>query len=304
MKSMTGYGEASTKLNGAVINIQTRSVNHRFFSIQINMPESLSEWTSRTEEITRKYVVRGSINLSLKVDSDYKRKPVTLNMELVKSYYSQLKAVQKKLHLRDDISLNTILALSPLDTQNHKELVSSQSDWMVIEKAIIKSLASLVQMREREGARLKKELEAIVKKMQAVNDKIKKRVPEVIKHFHDIFSKRAADLMEKNKLSLNKCAAGAEQESLTRRIAEEVAIFTQRADITEEIQRLNSHFNEFLRTMTQPGIFGKKLDFLTQEMLREVNTIGSKANDTEISYHTITLKTDIEKLKEQVQNIE
>jgi uncharacterized protein (TIGR00255 family) len=302
MKSMTGYGEASTKLNGAVINIQARSVNHRFFSIQINMSESLSEWTSRAEEITRKHIVRGSVNLSLKIDSDYKRKPVTLNMELVKSYYNQLKAIQKKLKLRDDISLNTILALSPLDTQNHKELVSSQSDWMVIEKAILKTLGSLVQMREREGARLKKELEAIVKKMQSVNDKIKKRVPEVIKHFHDVFSKRANDLLEKNKLNLGK--NGTEPDSLTKRIAEEVAIFAQRADITEEIQRLNSHFNEFLRSMNQPGIFGKKLDFLTQEMLREVNTIGSKANDTEISYHTINLKTDIEKLKEQVQNIE
>ena len=206
--------------------------------------------------------------------------------------------------MKDDISLNTILALSPLNTREYDQLVSSQSDWAIIEKAILKALDSLVKMREREGARLKKELEAIVKKMQLINDKIKKRVPEVIKHFHDIFSKRTADLMEKTNLAVNKGGDKSDSDSLNKRIAEEVAIFAQRSDISEEIQRLNSHFNEFLRTMNQSGIFGKKLDFLTQEMLREVNTIASKANDTEISYHTINLKTDIEKLKEQVQNIE
>lgn len=304
MQSMTGYGQAVAKVRKSNVSVQVRSVNHRFFTCQLNIPEILSDRSGDIEALVRKYIPRGSVNLSIKLELGIQKEIPRFNIPLIKTYYHQLKSIQKALKLKEDITINTLLDAVPLQPAEQDLTIFLASDWSAIEKVIIKSLNNLVTMRKREAKRLKTELEQIAKKMQVINNDIKKRTPQVVSNHKEIFSQRVKEMLLKQNLNNEGQNGNVDKNNLTQRIAEEIALFAQRIDITEEIQRLHSHLNEFLHIMNQSGMVGKKLDFLTQEMLREVNTIASKANDTEIAYHTINLKSDIEKLKEQVQNIE
>ena len=304
MQSMTGYGQASTKLGKSNIDVQVRSVNHRFFTCQLNLPDVLSDRSGDIEAVVRKYIPRGSVNLAIKLELGIQRDIPRFNVPLIKTYYHQLKSIQKALKLKEDITINTLLDTVPLQPAEQDLTISLASDWSAIEKVIVKALNNLVKMRKREAGRLKIQLEQMAKKMQTINNDIKKRAPQVVAEHQETFSRRIKEMLVKQNLNITELNGNVDANNLTQRIAEEVALFAQRIDVTEEIQRLQSHLDEFLHIMNQSGLLGKKLDFLTQEMLREVNTIASKANDTKIAYYTINLKSDIEKLKEQVQNIE
>lgn len=302
MHSMTGYGKASVSLNGLNIHAQMRSVNHRFLNCQINLPETLFDFNSRIETLIRKHITRGSINFSLKIEIDGKDQGSTLNIPLIKNYHKQLKSIRKNLSLKDEISINTILNLPGTYSSTHSPQTSKKVKWSAIERLVIKTTSNLVKMREREGKRLKTSLQQIIKKMRSIKNKIKKRTPAVINNYYRTLSKRVEDML--NNMKTIAADKKEENNNINQRIASEVAFFAQRVDITEEIHRLDSHLDSFFHTMNQKGELGKKLDFITQEMLREVNTIASKANDASVSGYTITLKSYIDKLKEQVQNIQ
>jgi uncharacterized protein (TIGR00255 family) len=304
MQSMTGYGQAAAKVRKSSVNVQVRSVNHRFFTCQLNLPEILSDKSGDIEAMVRKYIPRGSINLSIKLELGSQKEVPGFNIPLIKSYYHQLKLIQKTLKLKEDISINTLLHLVPLQPAEQNSTMFLASDWAAIERVIVKALNNLLKMRKREAGRLKIQLEQMTKKMQTINNNIQKRMPQVVANHQEVFSRRIKEMLLKQNLNITEQNGNIDANNLTQRIAEEIALFAQRIDIAEEIQRFDSHLNEFLHIMNQSGLVGKKLDFLTQEMLREVNTIASKANDTEIAYYTINLKSDIEKIKEQVQNIE
>ena len=301
---MTGYGQATGKVRKSNVSVQVRSVNHRFFTCQLNLPEILSDRNGDIESLVRKHIPRGSVNLSIKIEPGSQKEALTFNIPLLKNYYRRLKLIKKELGLKEDITINTLLALVPFQSKEQDLTLFLASDWLVIEKIIVKALNNLVRMRKREAKRLRLQLEQITRRMQVINNNIKKRTPRVVANHQEIFSRRIKEMILKVSNVTDPFTSGGDANNLTQRIAEEIALFAQRVDVTEEIQRLHSHVNEFLHIMNQSGLVGKKLDFLTQEMLREVNTIASKSNDTEIAYYTINLKSDIEKLKEQVQNIE
>lgn len=327
MKSMTGYGEARGQLatQGLNIRVEVRSVNNRYLNLKINLPDLLSGYEGDIEEVVRQYLKRGAINIFIKIFSDRVTRLI-INQPLLKNYYQELKTLQKALGLKENIPFNTLINLPGVLEPVMKTDYISNKEWSYIVKIIRQALDNLVKMRQREGNRLAKTLQKNLKRMTEFLDKIEKRVPSIRFEYEVSFRKRLQDVLDKYALNKDFSAgapAGApapsggsdnnmskgrdrkgELNSLERSIAMEVALFAQKADINEEIKRLSSHIAEFTATLKQNNEVGKKLDFITQEMLREINTIGSKSNDTSVTYVAIALKSELEKIKEQVQNIE
>lgn len=301
---MTGYGKSSARVKDMNIRVEARSVNHRFFNCQLNLPEVFSGSNARIEAIIRQYIPRGAINLSIKLEPVNQKPVYEFNIPVIREYHNRIKALQKKLGLKDPLSINTLLALPGIQQLIQLRPAEIKPDWTGTEKVIGSALKNLVKMRSSEGNRLKKALEAILKRVWSLKEEVRKRIPEVKSQYEATLSKRVAEILAKIKpeiVGANQCA---DANNINQRIAEEVAFFAQKIDITEEINRLESHLEEFRKTIKQDGESGKKLDFLTQEILREVNTMASKGNDSKIAHYTIALKTEIDKLKEQVQNIE
>jgi uncharacterized protein (TIGR00255 family) len=335
MKSMTGYGESRGRLipNRLNIRIEIRSVNNRFLNLKMNLPELLSGYESDIEDIARQYLKRGAVNFFIKVFSDRMPKLV-INRSVIRNYHQELKSLQKALGLNDEIPINALINLPGVLEPVVKADYITNQEWQYIVKVVKQALNNIVRMRQREGDRLARTLRSNLKRMQGFLVKIEKRVPAIRAEHESSFKKRLQDVLDKYALNKdfspgapvrtdcrpvgynNKISNGRERNgerrsdragelnSLERSIAVEVALFTQRSDITEEIKRLASHVAEFTATLKRNNEVGKKLDFITQEMLREINTIGSKSTDTQVTYAAIALKSELEKIKEQVQNIE
>jgi uncharacterized protein (TIGR00255 family) len=304
MRSMTGYGKASARVKNLNIRIEARSVNHRFFNCQLGLPEILSDSNARIEAIVRQYIPRGSINLSIKIEPVNQKPVYEFNIPVIREYHNRIKVLQKKLGLKDQLSINTLLNLPGIQQLIQLNQAEIKPDWAGMERVIASALKNLVNMRSREGNRLKKALQAILNRVQSLKEEVRKRIPEVKKQYQEALSKRVIEILSKIKADISGTNNGTDANNINQRIAEEVAFFAQKIDITEEINRLESHLEEFRKTINQDGEAGKKLDFLTQEILREVNTMASKGNDSKISHYTIALKMEIDRLKEQVQNIE
>jgi uncharacterized protein (TIGR00255 family) len=323
MKSMTGYGEARGRFapNRLNIRVEIRSVNNRFLNLKMNLPELLSGYEGDIEELSRLYIQRGAINLFIKIFSD--RTPrLIINRSIIKNYCQELKILQKTLGLKEDVPINTLINLPGVLEPVVKTDCITDKEWSYIVKVIKQAFGSMVKMRQREGNRLAKTFQNNLSRMAEFMDKIEKRIPAIRVEHESSFKKRLQDVLDKyalnkdfpvgapartggydNNISNGRDRKG-ELNSLERSIAMEVALFTQRSDINEEIKRLSSHIAEFASTLKKNNEVGKKLDFITQEMLREINTIGSKSTDTQVTYAVISLKSELEKIKEQVQNIE
>lgn len=325
MKSMTGYGEARGRLapNRLNIRVEVRSVNNRFLNLKLNLPDLLSGYENDIEDIVRQYINRGAINFFIKVFSD--RIPnLVINRQVLRNYHQELKSLQKTLGLRGEIPINVLINLPGVLEPMVKTDCISNKEWHYIVKIIKQALDKMVRMRQREGGRLSRSFKINLGQMFALLDKIEKRIPFIRAEHELSFKRRLQAALEKYGLnkgvpsevagveynSANKCGMDSrgksvnELNSLERSIAVEVALFAQRSDINEELKRLSSHISEFKDTLKRNNEIGKKLDFITQEMLREVNTIGSKSTDAQVIYAVIALKGEVEKIKEQVQNIE
>jgi uncharacterized protein (TIGR00255 family) len=305
---MTGYGESKGSLGNKLnVKVEIRSVNNRFLNIKMNLPEVMGGYEGDIEKLIHQYVHRGTINLFLKLASDDDRKLV-INRSMLKDYYNGLKNVQMMLGVKEPISLATVINLPGVLEPSVKSDFISNKEWIYISSIIKQALVNLVRMREREGNRLKGTLQKSINKMTVLLKRIKSRRPEVLAHYENSLKERVQYILDnsfrKSDNFSNAVNQGKQTTNLEQNIAMEIALFAQRADINEEIQRLNSHFNEFSVTLNQSGEIGKRLDFICQEMLREINTIGSKSIDTSITYAVISLKSELEKIKEQIQNIE
>ena len=294
MRSMTGYGEASYEKENLLVRVECRSVNHRFFSLKLNLPETLTSYESEIESLVQKFIHRGTINLNVKLTALPEQGMYQFNATLIRHYYRRLKGLQKSLGIKEGIILDTLLTLPGVLEPDAQPDWHTQKIWLKVKGAIQLALRRLQWMREREGKRLHTGLKKTLHKMQSLISQIESYAPVVIDHYEQNLRQRVARLLNLKKNDLK------DNQSL----ATEIMLFAQRCQITEEIQRLLSHLNEFTRTMNDQNAVGKKLDFITQEMLRETNTIASKANNARIAHWAIELKTETEKIKEQIQNIE
>lgn len=294
--SMTGFGEASAGANGIGFSLELRSLNNKFFKLSCRLPEELSGLEAELEQALRKGVARGSFVLTMKLKVDDERAASGINENVLLTYLGHLETVRSKVHDQSvQIDLTQLLALpGVLQPAVDAEKIIEEARPVVL-GLLDEALSKLKQMRIVEGVSLAEDLS---KQLDVIMDRlgvIQTRAPHVVDEYHEKLSKRVEELLAKAELKVSEPD-----------LLKEVAIFADRADISEEITRLGGHVDQFREVLAaeadEPA--GRTLDFLAQEMLRESNTIGSKCNDAQISRCVVELKSAIDRIKEQVQNVE
>lgn len=295
VKSMTGYGRGEYIDGKKSITVEIKAVNHRYCDVYVKMPRRYSFAEERIKSDVRDALKRGKIEVLVTVDSfGESENDIRLNEDVARKYYKALKALEENFELdqKGGITLNMLASMPDVI-----KAVPAEED----EEALLHSLGvateialqNIINMRAAEGERLAKDILMRADIIEKIKDKIKERAPEIGKEYADKFRERVNELLA-GKLEVPE-----------ERVLVEAAVFADKANITEELVRLESHIQQLRNFFdTEEETVGKKIDFLIQEMNREANTIGSKSNDTEITSWMLDLKAEIEKIREQVQNIE
>ncbi len=293
MKSMTGYGRGECAQDGFKITIELSSVNRKQSEISMNLPRELEVLEAQIRDEINRSISRGrlTVRLALHAAEEGGSGKVRANLPLAKAYVRELNRLARALKLKEQATLDLLMRI-PGVLHSGTEILEAEDLWPAVRKALQAALTMLVRMRVREGAHLAVDLKHRIKAIRHAAARIQQHSPEVRKRYQ-------AQLRDRIK------AAGLEMPALDdERLIKEVVYFADRSDISEELTRLQSHFQQFEDCVKSGDPVGRTLDFLSQEMNREINTIGSKANDTLISREVVILKTELEKFREQVQNVE
>jgi uncharacterized protein (TIGR00255 family) len=291
---MTGFGEAHSQQDGLAVAVEIRTINNRFFKLTVRAGEGYASLDSLVESVVREAVHRGTIQVNIRVDRRRSSDDYRINVDVLERYRQQLVELSGKWQSKNvEPSLEALLPLPGVIDDASGEAVDAAADWPVIETTLKAALENLGRMRSDEGRAMAADLTANCRAVAESLGQIERRAPLVVEDYRN-------RLFERLKRTLADLGAHLEPSDVIR----EVGLFTDRSDISEECVRLRSHLVQFQETMELPESSGRKLDFLTQEMFREVNTIGSKANDVEIARHVIEIKTVVERIREMIQNIE
>ena len=291
ISSMTGYGRYEIQENERKVLVEISSVNHRYLDLNIRMPRVLMHLEDEIRKILKEKVARGKVEVSLTYQSTSKEDiDVVVNTALAEAYLEGLRKMGSQFGLEDDLKLSALMNVNDLMTFQ-KKATDEEEVSKIIYKGISGALVNFIQMRMNEGMALKEDILMKSKKLSQMIETIELRSPEVVKGYQQRLENRLGQLLQEAPIDES-------------RIATEIALFADKCAIDEEITRLKSHIKQLEEILTEGGVVGRKLDFLMQEMNREANTIGSKANDYEITTNVVALKTEIEKIREQVQNIE
>jgi uncharacterized protein (TIGR00255 family) len=292
---MTGYGEARYQSDALNLSIELRAFNNRYLKITVRAAEPYHLLESEFEKTIRRTIRRGSLQVHLRCERRPAPQDFRINAVALASYVDQLRSACKQIGLpdRSDQFLAQILPLPGVVPEPGGLGERLHEDWPVIERTLEEALARLQTMRQDEGRAMAQELMNLREAISGQLNHIRERVPHVSSAFRD-------RLFERVRTLLNGVDVRIDQSDLIK----EVSIFAERSDIAEEVTRLDSHLAQFQEFMNDAESPGRKLEFLTQEMFRETNTIGSKASDVEISRHVVEIKATLEKIREMVQNVE
>jgi uncharacterized protein (TIGR00255 family) len=295
LRSMTGYGKGEAAQGGCQFTVEVKSVNSRFLEAGVKLPQALWGHEAEARILMSQAVGRGKVDVAWKETTQgVKARTLTVNKPLAREVAAALKTLSKELKLKEKLRLDQV-ARYPDVLQTAQESaadgVDPESRWACLRQALVDSLESLNVSREREGKALGEECRARLARCLELADSVEGHSSELIKAYRDKLARRLSELLEKFS-------------SDDPRVLTEAAILAERADIREELVRFRIHVNEFTRLLGERGPVGKRLDFLTQELLRETNTMGSKSADAKVAHFVVELKGEIEKIKEQVQNLE
>jgi uncharacterized protein (TIGR00255 family) len=293
IKSMTGYGKAEAVLAGRKFMIEMKSVNHRFLEISLRMPGMLLPLEGEIKKRIGEQFSRGRIEATLRVDGDGNAENegrFTLNLPLVRNYHALLGQLKEEFHLGDEVTLAMMAgfrdAFIPAET-----IQDPATLWEGLSKILADAIRTLTEMREKEGESLKRDLTGRLDRIGGFLEGIAGRAPQVVLDYQKRLTDRVRELTGGMVID-------------EARLLQEVAIMAEKSDITEEVVRFRSHIGQFSDLLAGADAAGRKIDFLIQEMGREINTIGSKSGNAEISRSVIEIKSELAKLREQVQNIE
>ncbi|PKP57418.1 YicC family protein [Candidatus Atribacteria bacterium HGW-Atribacteria-1] len=290
IKSMTGYGVGRAKEEDGECLVEIKSLNNKYCDVNIKNNFQSLEIEQKMEKLIKDRVSRGKVNILVKVENyGLTEEKIILNEDIADSCYKNLKTLKEKYKLKDEIGIDSMLKFKDIFTIVKEE--ESAKIWPLVEKATNLALDSLLKMREREGKVLVADIRKRVKKIQKLIDKIEKYSKSSPLDYKDKFLSIIKNLTD----GLNVDEG---------RIELEAAIFAEKTDITEEITRLKSHLIQFDDLLNSEESVGRKMDFLTQEINREVNTIGSKTNDIKVTSLVVLVKSELEKVREQARNIE
>lgn len=291
MNSMTGYGRGESSRDGAKFTVEISTVNRKQVELSLYLPRELDALESRVRDEINAKVARGRIATRVQFSpSSASKAQVKIDHSLAKEYVREYRTLVGELKLENQIGLDTILR-APGVLQTTEDSLNVEGLWLSLRSAVRLSLRELMVMRAKEGTNLKKDLQKRINALQKAVKAVAKQAPKSAKRHRDALLDRLKQ-------------AGLDLKMDDERVLKEVALYADRIDITEELTRLESHFEQFADYAKSKAPVGRTLDFLSQEMNREVNTIGSKANDPIISRLVVTMKSELEKFREQVQNVE
>jgi uncharacterized protein (TIGR00255 family) len=291
MRSMTGFGRGEAAGEFGRIVVEMKAVNHRFSEVVCRMPRQFNALEEQVRKLVQSKVSRGRIDLFVSWDAAAQARGVKVDKELAIAYYDSLKELAVEIGSNPELTLDTLARLPDVLKVGEGEVTAEQL-WPLLESAALQAVTNLIAMREREGGALVDELHTRLVAIEALGESVAARAPQVVEDYRNRLARRLEDLLPQG------------HTVDPQRLAQEVAIFADRSDVAEELQRLTSHIAQFRQTLQENEAVGRKLDFLVQELGREVNTIGSKANDAAITNQVVTAKAELEKIREQVQNIE
>ncbi|MHC4840739.1 MAG: YicC/YloC family endoribonuclease [Planctomycetota bacterium] len=289
---MTGFGRATSSVEGGSVTVEIKTVNNRFLKTSLRLPDLFSSLEPEVEKSIRSKMARGSVTCQLQYERLRSGGDFKLDRELLDMLFEQLsdaasKAGQEPPRMTDVAGLPGVVR----EQRNGAELADELA--VAARGALKEALSALVETRASEGEALQADLEPRVKRVSELSDRVGERAPQVVEEYSEKLHTRISKLTAKSDIELD-----------SKDLAKEVAMFADRCDITEETTRLAHHCSEFLKVIAGKGEVGRRLDFVAQEMLRETNTIASKANDAEIATVAVEMKSELEKIKEQVQNLE
>lgn len=290
-RSMTGFGRGEALGEGKKFTVELKSVNHRFSEIMLRMPRGMISLEEKARRYIQSRLARGRVDGFISVENSAEKTPaVKVDKALASSYYMSMKELFNDLGISSEIKPEHLISLPNVVTlEEPPEDIDAY--WPILEQALIQAVDRLLEMRENEGARLQKDLLARLEQIRVTTMEIEKRAPEVVEEYRLKLAQRLQDLLNDSTIDANRLMA-------------EVVIFAERSNITEEVVRLYSHVAQAGETLKLEQPIGRKLDFLLQEMNREINTIASKASDLHIARASVEIKGELEKIREQVQNLE
>ena len=291
IKSMTGFGRCEIAENNRKFTVEMKSVNHRYLDVNIKMPKKLNFFESSIRTELKKYISRGKVDIFITYE-DFSESNTTVryNRDVAAEYLKYLDQMAEEFQLDNDVRVSTLSKYPEVFTME-EQTMDEEALWKSLEKAVAGAAEGFVQTRIVEGEHLKDDLIAKLDGMLELVDFITERSPQILEEYHTRLVEKVKELLGDTQIDEG-------------RLLTEVAIMADRVCVDEELVRLRSHIETTKNTLTEGGSIGRKLDFIAQEMNREANTILSKANDLAVSNCAIELKTEIEKVREQIQNIE
>lgn len=291
MRSMTGYGRGQSGTNGTQFFVELNSVNRKQSDVSVTLPRELMELEPRVRDVVNAVISRGRLNVVISAQSSSANaQKMAIDKDLARVYFQAMRELQQELGAAGEVSIDTVLR-APGVLRVPEEQFTPEEAWPLLEEALRCALADLVGMREREGENLVRDLVSRLAAVRAWVDEIRAHQPNVVVRYRQNLEERIRK-------------AGLELVVDDERLVKEVVFFADKSDITEELTRLESHFGQFAHHLQRKEAIGRTLDFMTQEISREFNTLGAKANDVSISQLVVSCKAEMEKIREQIQNIE
>lgn len=290
---MTGHGWGEHACEGYKISVEISSVNRKQCEVAVNLPREVDVLESRVRDEVNRKIARGRVvvGVALHAMEDQADPDVSLNLPLARAYTKAFLKLAADLKLGGEVSLDLVLR-SPGVLRTNQEPADAEVFWPALKAALDKGLEQIVEMRKREGKHLLKDLASRIKTMRQAVARVQKQAPQVQERYRQTLLERI------------RASGLSATEANDDRLQKEVIYFADRCDVSEELTRLRAHFDQFDEVVKQADPVGRTLDFLAQEMNREINTLGAKANDSQISRDVVLLKTELEKFREQVQNVE
>lgn len=295
VRSMTGYGAAEPSADGGRWWVEVRSTNHRFLEVVVRLPRELGALEDRVRAAVAERVRRGRVEVLVREDSGLRPREAVVDTELARRYADALERLRRELGLAEPVTLGALLAL-PEVVRLEEARPDPEATWEALHPVLQRALERLVDMRTKEGGRLAADLRDRLARLESWVERVAQRAEELPRAYAQRLRQRVAELLRSLEV---------DQPPDEARLALEVAAFADRCDVREELVRLRSHLEEARALLEGPdGSVGRKLEFLLQEMQREVNTVGSKAADLEVTRAVVEMKSELEAIREQVQNVE
>lgn len=291
--SMTGYGDARHQDDRLAVAVEVRTVNNRYLKINTKCSEVYANFEGDIEKIVRESIGRGTVSVSIRVDRKGTDDDFVINPVALRSYWSQLQMAAKEMQAPVPSDICGVLMLPGVVTDESRRSFDLDADWSIINRLLREALDRLRKFREDEGRSMERDLLLNGKLIGDQLDEVVKLAPQVVTEYRNKLLERVRQLLQETEATVS-------DSDLIR----EVSIYSERSDINEEITRLRCHLEQFQTFMKEAASSGRKLDFLTQEMFREVNTIGSKANNVNIARCVVEMKAAVEKIREVLQNVE